>query len=118
MPRKRMIAPTIWEDPNFNKLSIGARLLFIGIFSNADDEGYIRADLASIKRGIFGFDKRIEKRLEQWIAELRTFKNIHFYDCETERYAHMLKWNKYQRQRDDRVVPTTYPKCTICLTSV
>lgn len=116
MARKRMIAPTIWEDPNFNKLSIGARLLFIGIFSNADDEGYIRADYGSLKRAIFGFDLGINKKLEQWITELKVFKNIHFYDFEEEKYAHLLKWKKYQKQKEERIQPTNYPKCFVCQT--
>ena len=39
MARKRMIDPNIWDSEDFSKLSILGRLLFIGMFSNADDEG-------------------------------------------------------------------------------
>ena len=39
MARKRMIDPNIWQSEDFNSLSLMGRLLFIGMFSNADDEG-------------------------------------------------------------------------------
>ena len=111
MARKRMISPTIWEDPTFNKLSIGARLLFIGMFSNADDEGYLRAEAGSLKRLVFGFDEMIMSDLLNWIDELKkTMRSIEFYESEGEQYARFLKWDKYQKQREDRVVSSTYPK--------
>ena len=115
MARKRMIAPSIWEDPTFNRLSIGARLLFIGMFSNADDEGYIRGDLGSLKRLIFGFDDGISADLEKWIEEIKTIKNVHFYEIEEEQYLHLLKWDKYQKQQKERIQPTIYPMCSICV---
>ncbi len=117
MARKRMISPTIWEDPSFNRLSIGARLLFIGMISNADDEGYIRGDIGSLKRLIFGFDETLGE-LSGWIKELGNLRNIHFYKVDDEQYAHLTKWEEYQKQRDDRIQPSAYPPCAICQTSV
>ena len=114
MARKRMISPTIWEDPSFNRLSIGARLLFVGMISNADDDGYVRGDYGSLKRLIFGFDDAVGAQLEGWITELKNFKNVHFFEVEGETYAHFLKWAEYQTLREDRKVVSSYPKCTIC----
>jgi hypothetical protein len=110
-----MIAPTIWEDPSFNKLSVGARLMFIGIISNADDYGYIRGDLGSLKRLIFGFDEALNADILGWAKELQSFKNIHFYDVDGETYAHLLKWEEYQKQQADRKQPSTYPMCSKCV---
>ncbi len=115
MARKRMIHPNIWEDPAFNKLSHSARILFIGMFSNADDEGYMRADKGSLKRLIFGFDDNIGE-ITSWIEEIKkNCKNIHFYKVDGEEYAHFTRWEKYQNLRKDRIIDTTFPKCTTCL---
>ena len=39
MARKRMIDPNIWQSEDFSKLSTLGKLVFIGLFSLADDEG-------------------------------------------------------------------------------
>ena len=112
-----MINPSIWEDPDFNRLSHQARLLFIGIISNSDDEGYIRGDSGSLKRLIFGFDEIKIEQIKEWIKELSKMKNIHFYDFKEETYAHLLNWSKYQKQQKDRIIPTIYPMCSKCLSN-
>ena len=43
MARRRMIDPNFWESEDVSRLSLFARLLFIGMISNADDEGRGRA---------------------------------------------------------------------------
>ena len=113
-----MIHPLIWEDPSFNKLSRDARLLFIGMISNADDEGYIRGDAGSLKRLVFGFDYLEVKEIENWRKELELVNNIHFYKLGNEEYAHFLKWKTYQKQQKDRIQATTYPLCSKCVAGV
>ena len=111
-----MISPAIWEDPAFNKLSLGGRLLFIGMFSNADDDGYIRGDRGSLKRLVFGFDEIVS--LDDWIDEVSRMKNIHFYEVEGEKFAHFLRWKRYQKQREERIQESIFPLCVICQTDV
>lgn len=111
MARKRVIAPSIWEDPSFNKLSIVARLAFIGLISNADDDGYLRGECGSIKRLVFGFDEMTEY---DWYGELQNYKNLHFFEENGEEFVHIVKWEKHQVQREDRKVPSIYPKCPLC----
>jgi hypothetical protein len=115
MARKRMISPTIWEDPEFNRLSVKARLAFIGLISNADDDGYLRGDYRSLRRLIFGFDDTDD---EQWLAELKQLKTVHFFEKDDESFAHMLNWEKYQNQHKDRRQASSYPVCSKCRTSV
>lgn len=114
MARKRMIAPSIWDDPTFNRLNIKARLAFIGLISNADDFGLQRGDYGSLKRLIFGFDKEDD---EQWLPELKKVKNLHFYEVSGEVFVHLAKWDVYQVQQKDRKQTSTFPKCSICLAS-
>ena len=106
-----MLSPTIWEDPSFNTLSYQARIAFIGLISNADDDGYLRGDYKSIKRLVFGFD---ENDTRDWYEKLKNYKNLHFYTVNDEEYVHLVKWDSYQSQREDRRTPSTYPKCPHC----
>ena len=39
-----MIDPNFWTDEKLGECSIQERLLFMGLISNADDEGYGRAN--------------------------------------------------------------------------
>lgn len=115
MARKRMVSPEIWGDPSFNKLSREARLLFVGMFSNADDKGYVRADAGSLKRIVFGFDEVLPKQVQKWIVELsRIMRNLHFYEADGEEFAHFVKWDKYQKQQKDRIQESLYPPCSKC----
>jgi hypothetical protein len=115
MARKRMISPTIWEDPEFNRLSVKARLAFIGLISNADDDGYLRGDYRSLRRLIFGFDDVDD---EQWLAELKQLDTLHFFEKNSESFVHMLNWEKHQNQRPDRRQPSVYPMCDKCPSNV
>lgn len=112
MARKRMISPAIWEDPSFNKLAITSRLAFVGMISNSDDDGYLRGDVGSLKRLVFGFDESVEG---SWYKDIQTYKNLHFFEIDGEIFVHLLNWDKYQAQRDDRRQPSIYPKCVKCL---
>lgn len=115
MARKRMISPIIWEDPTFNSLSIPGRLAFVGMISNADDDGYLRGDYGSLKRLIYGFD---EKAGKDWYQELQTYRNLHFFEVNGESFVHLLNWDKYQTQREDRRQPSVYPLCVVCQADV
>jgi hypothetical protein len=115
MARKRMIDPHIWEDPSFNNLSIEARLLFIGMISNADDYGYLRGDPGSLKRLIFGFDETTKEKIEELLEEIASMKNIHFFTNDKETYAHFIRWNDYQKQQANRMQASVYPSCSNCV---
>ena len=108
-----MIHPAIWEDPGFNILSIKARLLFIGMFSNADDEGRMRADAGSLKRLVFGFDDEITRAdVQEMIQEIEKLDSIHFYNADGESYAHFTKWEVYQKLQKDRIQDSLLPMCS------
>lgn len=116
MARKRMIDPRFWGDKHINKLGVYARYMFIGIVSNADDDGYIEAELSQLQRLIFGFDIDKAVEIQQAYNELKSFKALHFYEVDGDTYAHLLNWEKHQTQRDDRRQPSQIPKCPLCKT--
>jgi hypothetical protein len=49
MARKRMIDPAIWTDEGMAELTPRQQLLYIGLFSNADDAGRIRGSPSSVR---------------------------------------------------------------------
>lgn len=49
MARKRMIDPSIWTDEGMALLNMRQQLLYIGLFSNADDEGRLKASAAAVR---------------------------------------------------------------------
>src|SRR4051812_17479704 len=49
MARKRMIDPSIWTDEGMAELTPRQQLLYIGLLSNADDDGRIRGSPSSIR---------------------------------------------------------------------
>lgn len=110
MARKRMIDPTIWEDENFGELSVYAKLLFIGLFSNADDEGRIRANPAYIKSTVFMYDDLLQDKVEDLMNEVFSkMKSVKGYLVDGKQYIQLLKWSEYQKQHKDRIVSSTLP---------
>lgn len=49
MARKRMIHPSIWTDEGMADLSWRQQLLYIGLFSNADDDGRMKYSAAGVR---------------------------------------------------------------------
>ncbi len=56
MARKRMIDPDFWVDERIGTLSRDARLLFIGMWNFADDQGRMSAAVARLKAEVFPYD--------------------------------------------------------------
>jgi hypothetical protein len=48
-----MIDPKFWTDAKITELSFSARLLYIGLWQYADDEGLFKKDLRNIKMELF-----------------------------------------------------------------
>ncbi len=110
MARKRMIDPSIWQDENFGHLSPKARILFIGLFSNADDEGRIRANDSYIRSTIFMYDDISLSSVRQLTDEvISTMKSVFLYETYGNRYIQLKKWGDYQKQREDRIQDSSLP---------
>jgi len=105
-----MIDPAIWEDEEFGKLSMAGKVLFIGLFSNADDEGRIRANTAYIKSTIFMYDTTDIQTIELLLVEVtKTMKSVRLYEVDGKQYIQLLNWNEYQKQHKDRIQSSTLP---------
>lgn len=96
MARKRMIDPNIWSDEGFLELSFPARLLFIGMVSNADDEGRGIANPKSLKARIFPADEITLAEVDELKKSIKNHTHVVFFEKEGCQYYALEKWETYQ----------------------
>jgi len=114
-----MIDPQIWRNEKFGKLSDAGRLLFIGIFSQADDDGRLKASPRFLMANIFPYDTdKTEdevKHLRDQCAELGL---IRLYSNDKGEYLDLPGWFEHQQIRKDRYEPSKLPPISEAETSV
>jgi hypothetical protein len=77
MPRIRSIKPEHWGDKYLPKISIGAHLLWIGMWNFSDDKGIIEKDYQLIKANVFPRRKEIKPiHVEKWVKELIKYEFV------------------------------------------
>lgn len=82
MPRIRSIKPDIWDDDAIAAVSREARLLFVGLITQADDDGRLSGDPRWLRSKIYPYDDGLEpSSIEGWLDELNRAELI-------QRYAH------------------------------
>ena len=109
MARRRMIHPDIWESEDFSKLSMLAKLLFIGMFSMADDEGKGRAKPVYLKSIIFPYDDGMRIiDVEKALSEIGSNMSVTFYAHDENYYYRIDSWDKWQRV--DKPQPSKIPE--------
>lgn len=105
-----MIDPMIWQDEEFGSLSSQAKILFIGLFSNADDEGRLRANPAYLKSTIFMYDPIDIDEVKIIRDEVvKKMSSVFLYTVDGKDYIQLKNWDEYQKQHKDRIVASTLP---------
>ncbi|MFZ4835908.1 hypothetical protein [Rouxiella sp. Mn2063] len=94
MARIRTVKPEIWTDEKVVECSIPARLLFIGMFNFADDNGNLVNSPKRIKMQIFPADV-ID--CEPLIKELITHGVLNEYSVSDISYLNIKGFNKHQK---------------------
>lgn len=96
MARIRSIKPKFWDDTKLSKISRDARLLFIGLWNFADDNGVLPANNVWIKSKIFPFDQIQIKQFEAWLQELRINGFISQFSHNSEDFYYLPNFSKHQ----------------------
>ncbi len=97
MARIRTLKPTVWLSPQIMNLSHGARLLFIGLITQADDEGRGIADIRRLKASIFPGDDILSGAVHEWLTEIVTEGLIVLYDAPGHgRLYELPSWPRHQ----------------------
>jgi hypothetical protein len=106
-PRIRTLKPELWADEKVGELSHGARLLFLGMISMADDEGRLRELPAAIIGHVFPYDSVSTAKLTRWLAEVERSGMVTRYEVDGNRYVAFPHWSKHQKV--DRPTPSDLP---------
>lgn len=96
MPTKRMITPAFWQSESIARLTPLQRLLFIGLFSNADDQGRLRGHPAVIRSVVFPYDDISVEQVENDLKAIEGIKAITIYESEDKHCIQVTGWWKYQ----------------------
>jgi hypothetical protein len=108
MARIRTIKPEIWMSPQVMNLSHGARLLFVGLITQADDAGRGSADPRKLKAAIFGGDDITSTDVRRWLDECSSQGLAVFYMSEKHGVLYQLpSWKSHQSI--DRPRQSAYP---------
>lgn len=98
MARKRMIDPNIWQSEDFGKLSTLAKIVFIGLFSLADDEGRGRCNPVYLKSTLFPYEENIRSAdIDKTLSEISSNMSVVLYSCNGSSYYSLLNWNTFQK---------------------
>jgi hypothetical protein len=109
MARKRMIDPSFWLDEKLGECTIPERYLFMGLVSNADDEGYGRANPKLLKSSIFPYDDDLRvSDLEKWLSKLGGLNLVVLYTVSEQAYYYLPNFLKYQSI--NKPTESIYPK--------
>ena len=97
MARRRMIHPKFWFSRHWTRVKkFRTRLLYIGIFSNADDEGRLIGLTPTLKSIIFPHDEISNKAILEDLESLIAEKMIRRYEVEGVPYIQVIKWHDHQ----------------------
>jgi hypothetical protein len=99
MARIRTIKPEFWDDEKIGQLPLGARLLFIGSWNLADDEGILVWNEKYLRARIFPYDTAITlKYVKKWMDHITSLNFIEVYGgANGETYGFILNMTKHQR---------------------
>lgn len=98
MARIRSIKPSFWESGSNSKLSIPARLLFIGLWNEADDEGRLIGSTKNLAGSLFPHDDDVTARkLDKWLDELCALGKVVRYEVDGIKYLWLPKFTTHQR---------------------
>ncbi len=109
MPRKRMIDPSIWQDEGMAELTPRQQLLYIGLFSNADDDGRLKGSAAAVRLVVptVYADTTIADTEDDLAAILQAMRQVRRYEADGRIY--LVFTNFRQWQRIDKPSPSNLP---------
>ena len=97
LPRIRSIKPEIWGNQKLGQCSRDARLLFIGLITQADDHGLFPAHEAGLAGAIFPFDRDRLRITRRAISELAHAHLIRTYEHPKGRFGLLEGWSEHQQ---------------------
>jgi len=98
MPRIRSIKPEVRSDRTLARASRDARLTFVYLWLEADDEGWFRATPKSLAGSLYPHDADVdEAALVRWLDELASIGRIELFDTADGPLGHIVNFLKHQK---------------------
>jgi hypothetical protein len=97
MARNRLIKLEFWRDEKIGALSHSARLLFISLWTFADDSGNGRADPRLLRSQAFPYDAHVTAdEVERWLQEIAGLDMAELYVVGGARYYSIKNFLRHQ----------------------
>ena len=97
MGRIRTIKPEFPQSETIGKLSREARLLFIQLFTLADDEGRGRGAGPVLVGALYPYDDDAARLIGAWLDELVTHECVTIYQHDGSTFFQIINWTKHQK---------------------
>lgn len=97
MARIRTIKPEFPQSESIGRLSRDARLLFILLWTVADDEGRCRAASRMLASLLYPYDDDAPGLMDGWLNELEANGRIVRYEVDGSTYLEIRNWKEHQR---------------------
>lgn len=108
MPRIRSIKPETWADEKLAGLPRDARLLFLALISNADDDGRMRGSVLFVRAACFPYDPDLD--VGTLMNQLSGAGFIQAYEADGQSFLFIRNFRKHQKI--DRPTPSSLPPPT------
>ncbi len=96
--RIRTIKPEFWSSAKAAKVPREARLLFIGLWNLADDDGRLLGSPKKVAGALFEHDEDVDGRtVDAWLAQLEGARLIVRYDVKGTAYIAVSGFHEHQR---------------------
>lgn len=96
MARIRSVHPSLWTDEAFVSLSIPARLFFIGLWNEADDQGAFEWKPLTLKMRVLPADN---VDVAELLSELEEGGRVTRYEVDGKSYGLVRNFTKFQRPK-------------------
>lgn len=107
MGRIRTIKPEFPHSESMGRVSREARLLFVLLWTLADDSGRLRGTSRMLASLLYPYDEDAGKHIDGWIADLERERCIVRYVVEDTSYVQVCNWLKHQKI--DKPSPSKIP---------
>lgn len=96
MARIRTIKPRFWDDIKIGKISRDARLLYIGLWTFADDLGVVISDPVWLKSKLFPYDPVQLQQFDKWVDELLQHGFISLLSYKQDGFYYLPNFQRHQ----------------------
>lgn len=97
MGRIRTIKPEFPQSQSVGNLTRDARLLFLLLFTVADDSGTARGNSRMLASLLYPYDKGVDDLINDWLHELEAEGMVDLYVVDGTEYLRLTNWHKHQK---------------------